>query len=822
VADGDRVYTTLQFLDAPVSVLDAATGEVRAEALEGTRGADEILLADGVLVVKATKERSVGATVRFGKDALDDTLLAVDASTGRMLWRHEGVRVVPYALAAQGGRVVYHDMDDLVCLDARTGRGVWRTPNPIRTTVGGGSTLVLHDGVVLFHGNTQPPAGAAKGKNNLYLTALALDDGKVLWRQPGSRGQAGACTQPTDLFVAAGNLVWLDGSLQGRDLRTGEVRKTVAIGHLISPGHHYRCHRSKATERFLIWPKRGAEFVDTVGDGHMRHDWLRAPCFTGLVPANGLLYVPPSQCFCYPGAKVSGYLALAAEGEASPVAPVADGERLVRGPAYGVSGNRKSAIGNPQSQITSAEAPARNTTSEGRTAADWPMYRHDVQRSGSTAAAVPADLAQRWAAPLTAPVTPPVIAGGRVLVAEKDAHRVRCLDASDGRTVWTFTAGGRIDSPPTVHEGLVLFGCRDGRVYALRAADGALAWRFLAAAADRRTVAFEQVESLWPVHGSVLVQDGVAYAAAGRSSFLDGGIRVWGLDAATGRPLYRHDLVGPWPDVATDVGRPFAMEGALPDLLVSDGKDLYMGRIKFDARLARLPVKRESDLGELDMGAVHLVPTGGFLDDTGFDRLYWMVSRRWPGFYFAQHAPKSGQLVVFDESNTYAVKYFYRRIQWSPIFYPAEQGYLLFADENTNEPDLAAKGEKPEGLRWLPEAAYSDKHRRGGRGVEKGTGYIRRRPPLWQTMVPVRVRAMVLAGDRLLVAGPPDAVDPQDPYAAFEGRGRGVLKVVAAADGSVVAERGLASPPAFDGMAAAGGRLYVTLADGTVLCLGGK
>ncbi len=122
----------------------------------------------------------------------------------------------------------------------------------------------------------------------------------------------------------------------------GEVRKTLSLGKLISPGHHYRCHRSKATERFLIWPKRGAEFVDLQGDNHMRHDWLRAPCFTGATPANGLFYVPPSQCFCYPGVKVFGFLAMSAE--AADELKVATEANLQRGPAFGQIPNPKSEI----------------------------------------------------------------------------------------------------------------------------------------------------------------------------------------------------------------------------------------------------------------------------------------------------------------------------------------------------------------------------------------------------------------------------------------------------------------------------------------------
>ena len=44
--------------------------------------------------------------------------------------------------------------------------------------------------------------------------------------------------------------------------------------------------------------------------------------------------------------------------------------------------------------------------------------------------------------------------------------------------VWSFTTGGRVDSPPTIWKGRALFGSADGHVYCVRASDGKLVWRF--------------------------------------------------------------------------------------------------------------------------------------------------------------------------------------------------------------------------------------------------------------------------------------------------------------------------------------------------------
>jgi hypothetical protein len=77
---------------------------------------------------------------------------------------------------------------------------------------------------------------------------------------------------------------------------------------------------------------------------------------------------------------------------------------------------------------------------------------------------------------------------------------------------------------------------------------------------------------------------------------------------------------------------------------------------------------------------------------------------------------------------------------------------------------------------------------------------------------------MVLAGEKLFLAGPPDVVPDDDPLAAFEGRRGGRLWGVSAKTGDKLAELPLETMPVFDGMAAAGGRLYLSADDGRLTC----
>ena len=67
--------------------------------------------------------------------------------------------------------------------------------------------------------------------------------------------------------------------------------------------------------------------------------------------------------------------------------------------------------------------------------------------------------------------------------------------------------------------------------------------------------------------------------------------------------------------------------------------------------------------------------------------------------------------------------------------------------------------------------------------------------------------------------GPPDEVPKDDPYAALEGRKGAQLWVVSTKDGSRLAAYDLKSPPVFDGMIAADGRLYIATTDGQIICM---
>ena len=118
-------------------------------------------------------------------------------------------------------------------------------------------------------------------------------------------------------------------------------------------------------------------------------------------------------------------------------------------------------------------------------------------------------------------------------------------------------------------------------------------WRFRAAPVDRRLMAFEQIESVWPVHGTVLVEDGVATFVAGRSTFLDHGLRYIQLEVKSGRKLLENVMDHRDPDDGGDIQdrlQTLQMQVGLPDILSSDGKFTYLRSQKIDKSGKRLEV----------------------------------------------------------------------------------------------------------------------------------------------------------------------------------------------------------------------------------------
>ena len=804
VAVGERVYVTLG-IEAPLTALDAATGKT-VLTYEGSDATQEIIVSDGVVFLVAKKPSDTPIW-----EAEERRLMAFDAETGRALWQKDQ-NIVPLTLAVDDDHLYLHDAANIICLDRKNGKQLWASdPLPQKKLSSSyAPTLVVREGVVLF----------AAGN----ITAMAAKDGKTMWKvkQPSSGYKS-----PGDCFVIDGMVLGGDvsggrmvGVVTGYDLKTGEVAVEFPPD-VKNYWFHHRCHRGKATVNYLLTSRTGLEFIDFRGKHWQPHQWVRGACLYGIMPGNGLIYAPQHPCACYPESKQGGFSALApallseaqrSKGEKdergypilapSPaVLDPADDERLEKGPAYEV-------------KIDSGKAGT----------SDWPTFRADMARSGRIASDLAPNLKPGWQAQVRSAaegkLSSIVIAEGKLLIASVNQHTVHALDPVTGKFAWTYTAGGPVDSPPTIYQGRAIFGCRDGYVYCLRLEDGELIWRFRVAPVDRRLVSWEKLESVWPVNGSVLVLEDRVYCVGGRSMFLDGGLRFIQLDPKTGRKISENIYDDRNPETGRtlqSVEWSLSMPVALPDILTSDGKSVYMRSqvIKKDgtrdgiwhraadesqAERERERYKHARTIVDPPGERVHTFAPYGFLEDSYHHRSYWVHGRGydggWAPYGRAGKRWPSGKILVHDEETVYS--------------YGHKPGYYGWGKQIENE--LAAD------VRNYFEEPKRKKH--------------------WTVDLPMFVRSMALAGDTLFMVGPPDVVDEEavvkevgqpevqkklaEQNEAWSGGMGSLLWAVSKKDGTKLAEYKVDGLPVFDTMAIANGHLYFATTDGKVRCYVGK
>jgi len=736
IAAGNRLLVVPQ---GKLQSLDAATGRpIREYSLAGMPA--DIMLEGGTILA-------------IEKDAIR----AVDLVTGDLLWKRDAHQ--PQYVVAGEGAVHFMAGDPrrgqsmrLVCLELADGKLRWEKKDfPWLPKV---RRVVCHGGLLACEIST-----LSDDKPGNVLHVLSAADGSPLWSRefiPGTSHKK----QARAMFV--GDLLWVleEKRCVGLQPRTGEVRKS----HPAGTGH---CFPPVATQKYLFAGEMDMTDLQSGKVDANRITKMACGRDAGLVPANGLLYTFPKHCICWP--MLRDYAALAPAGKTS--MPRLQDLRFVPEPGP-------------------ARAPA-NVPPEGPSS-QWPCYRHDALRSGSTTAQLPRDLKILWTATLgdrpggtiaedwrenyfiRGPVGPPVVAGGLVYVTRPDAHQVVAIDAETGTIRWTFTANGRVDAAPTIHRGLCLFGCKSGWVYCLRADNGAMVWRLRAAPLDERIIAYGQLESPWPVPGSVLVVDDVAYFAAGRQSLADGGILVFAVEPASGKPRWvqRLDSVP-----QTNFYNSSGLEFDNFDLLLREGDAVAMSRWLFDRATGRMTCDAKN-------GFVRQRPAAGG-SGVMFPRGCWSYAPRNETEHWKER-PYVRPLAVFRLSTLYGCSQ-----DRQTLF---RRDFDLDAEDQFN-PEWCAGWATYSGARKGGDLWQSQRLARGAKWSAVPLDSPKGKQP---------IAALLLAGNALCVAG-----------------AQGQLAMVSPDDGRTLGRLEV-PPPAWDGLAAAGARIFLSTQDGRVLCLGQK
>ncbi len=780
VAVGDRVYTVE---GGSVVALDAASGKTVTTYLRfGTSGLPrQLLVHKGVLLM-----------------VWPDKLRAVDPASGKLKWKHDlekgtyftenfyyrvynsvyaegdsvffAVSGAPYWWGGPGKKPAASLEVALHGLKFADGSPLWKTDISERMRRGAANVsemrrnkfLFARKGLLIFELCT-------KKRSSITVCAYSAVNGKFLWEHKASCAAVRGYTAPPGTLYAGG-LVWMSvpwttegqrpvmnrNEMLGLDPKTGKVARRFKMDEVLG------CWRDLGTDAHFI-AGRPPDFISWKDGEVTPFDGVRSSCKVGAIIANGMYYTVPNKCRCI-NDQIRGFVGF---GHTSPQKPE---HPLVKGPAFGVAGK-----------------PVSGAAGGG----DWRAFRADAARSGGVSSALSRQLEPLWSTQVLkqnvpgkqleyewdvdpmggSALTQPVIAGETVYVGDVNSHRVMALERKSGAVKWCYTAGGRLDTPPTIHGNLCLFGCRDGWAYCLRASDGELVWRLRGAPEERRIIAFGGLESLWPVYGGVLVEKNKVCFAAGRSS-ATGGIRVFAADPASGRIMWRKTL-----DVKREPGKPKKLKvpsECSGDALVSSGGELILA--------SNVLWRMKLDTGE-DSVTHPSKPKPRILYSR---RGSFLLDRSWQWFGAGAYINGSlrygnlgceGQLAAFDATKAYfAVR---------TCYWPTRGNKGTF-DSVIKAVDIAKN-------KGLPSKKVASD---------------------WQVTVPhpTQFRAMILAGDVVCAGGPTDIRDPR----------KGAIWVLSAKDGKVLKKLELASPPVSEGLAAAGGRLYVSSADGKVTCYGKK
>jgi len=532
--------------DKSCKLIDAATGRLKDEIIPPVERAGGTFwkwmgLEDGVLYALIGEQEQRDPTKRWRREkhgwpwnpiskgfnqpehpwGFGRNVLAIDPKTKEVLWSHrEDEPVDSRAVCMKNGRIyIFRFGAYLACLNAKTGKPIWRkTPDNAPELFGSLGTylnrqdwrtnwrttnyLQCSDRALYF-------AGPQIGK----LLAVSTEDGSILWEDAYSNFQ----------------LVLRDDGLYGI---SGQVDKKPSkkfhplTGRVLAEVNNNRraCTRPTGSVDAIFYRASGGSVRLDVASN--RTQWIspmRPPCHDGVTIANGLLYFWPSVCDCQ--LTLYGITSLGPAGDFDFSPRATEAQRLEKG--------------------------ARDVTkvaSLPESPADWPTFRADNTGSVTTEAVVPGRSKPLWRftpktapAPTAPPPTAPVTAGGLVFTSGPDGI-VRAFDAATGDVRWKAYTGGAVRIPPTIWKGRALVGSGDGWVYAFEAKTGRLLWRFRAAPVERRIPVYGSLLSTWPAASGVLVEDGIAYVAAGIVNY--DGTYVYALDAATGKLKWQNNTSG--------------------------------------------------------------------------------------------------------------------------------------------------------------------------------------------------------------------------------------------------------------------------------------
>lgn len=253
-------------------------------------------------------------------------------------------------------------------------------------------------------------------------------------------------------------------------------------------------------------------------------------------------------------------------------------------------------------------------------------------------------------------------------------------------------------------------------------------------------------------------------AGAGRSTLLDGGIAVFGLDPFTGEMLHRKMMQGPYVDptrnfpLAASSGT-LQLEGFKSGIFSIADSKLFIRNQAFMPDLT--PVKPQA------VRTIHLMASAGFLNDSPQHRTYRTV----------------------DQDLRYGGARRGRTLKPTEI-------YSIFSGDLVNRKPTGNKNAIPSVGKWAKR---------------------------WNVPTPFAGHAIARSSNTLLAAGVPMLKDyyAEDTNASYAGKRGGLAWLLDAESGEKLQEIKLDAAPTWDGIEIARNNYFICLKDGSVLCYAG-
>ena len=518
---------------------DGKTGKV-LRTFETKYTPSILLVLDNVLVVASWKEGDhLGSLTGVIRQRIDNAvsegaMFGFDLKTGKKLWENTQLAT---SLRAADGRVYFSQRSgrddfplDLIERNHRRGKYKEYDRDPKKAK------------------EMEAKYGELPERPQQRIVALNVKTGKELWsvgktelkllpRDHVVVDLAGvgsvvvaknvyALDRPSSNSIGAKESITLDGKTGNQTARGSGGFAKIKDGKITVGGSTICTPTIDVNE--IVTQNRSNKYV--LPGGSKTFGAARGSCMFAAAPANGALYTPQTWCRCAPGV-IPGFVSFGPVHKEPTGDEMRAGAKLFKGPAYG-----KQATGTPKTdgwRTYLANAQRSSSSNDSANLAD----AISVKWTATLAAPIgPSNIEESWKESLQDVLTAPVVADGLVFVADRHRQKVIAVDRTTGEPVWQKIVGGRVNTPPTVYQGLCLFGCDDGYVYALDSRSGELAWKMRMGPEERRLICYGQTGSPWSVFSSVVVApNGVAYASAGKTTAAEGGIVIRAFDPATGK-----------------------------------------------------------------------------------------------------------------------------------------------------------------------------------------------------------------------------------------------------------------------------------------------